>query len=59
MEQGMEQGIEQGMAKGMAKGRKEEKMDMARKLKSMGILSVGQIAEATGLSVEEIEKLGV
>ena len=50
-------GFVEGMEKGMEKGRKEEKIDMARKLKSMGVLSVGQIAETTGLSVEEIEKL--
>jgi predicted transposase/invertase (TIGR01784 family) len=50
-------GFVEGMEKGIEKGRKEEKIDMARKLKSMGVLSVGQIAETTGLSVEEVEKL--
>ena len=67
MEKGMEKGIEKGMEKGMAKGRAEglaegqrkANEDMARKLKSMGVLSVGQIAEATGLSADEVEKLGV
>ena len=61
--EGMEKGIEKGMAKGraegLAEGQRKANEDMARKLKSMGVLSVGQIAEATGLSAAEVEKLGV
>ena len=63
MEKGMEKGIEKGMAKGraegLAEGQRKANEDMARKLKVMGVLSVGQIAEATGLSADEVEKLGV
>ena len=61
--EGMEKGIEKGMAKGraegLAEGQRKANEDMARKLKAMGVLSVGQIAEATGLSADEVEKLGV
>ena len=51
-------GHAEGLAEGIEKGRKDEKITMAQKLKSMGVLSAEQIAEATGLSVEEIERLG-
>ncbi|WP_461257106.1 hypothetical protein [Treponema sp. R80B11-R83G3] len=37
-------------------GRKEEKLDIARNLKGMG-LSISQIAEGTGLSPETIAQL--
>ena len=63
IEKGMAKGIEKGMAKGraegLAEGQRKANEDMARKLKAMGVLSVGQIAEATGLSADEVEKLGV
>ncbi len=63
MEKGMEKGIEKGLAEGiengLAEGQRKANEDIARKLKSMGVLSAEQIAETTGLSVEEIEKLGV
>ena len=70
--EGMAKGMTEGMAKGMAKGKaegkaegiaegraegaKEEKLRMAKTLKDMG-LPTSQIAQATGLSVEEIEGL--
>ena len=61
--EGLAEGIEKGMAKGraegLAEGQRKANEDMARKLKAMGVLSVGQIAEATGLSADEVEKLGV
>lgn len=42
---------------GRAEGRVEEKKSVAVSLKQMGVLTVEQIAEATGLSIEEIEKI--
>ena len=51
--------MEKGIEKGLAEGQRKANEDMARKLKAMGVLSVGQIAEATGLSADEVEKLGV
>ncbi|MDR1019890.1 MAG: hypothetical protein LBL73_03945 [Synergistaceae bacterium] len=52
MEKGMEKGMEYGMEKGMEKG----KADVARNFLKMG-LPLDQIAQGTGLSVEEISSL--
>jgi len=52
LEQGLEQGIEQGLEQGLEQGKKE----MALNLLNMG-LTVEDIAEASGLSVEEIRNL--
>ena len=57
--EGIEKGLAEGIEKGLAEGQRKANEDMARKLKSMGVLSAEQIAETTGLSVEEIERLGV
>ena len=50
------EGMEDGFEKGMEKGRSEERLSNARNLKQLGV-SVEIIAQATGLSAEEIEKL--
>ena len=42
---------------GIKKGVKDAKLDTARKLKAMNVMSIEQIAEATGLKVKEIEAL--
>ena len=42
---------------GIKKGVKDAKLDTARKLKTMNVMTVEQIAEATGLTAEEIEAL--
>ncbi len=47
-------GREEGRAEGLVEGRAEEKMDIARKMKSMG-MGVDLIAQATGLTAEDIE----
>lgn len=54
--EGMAEGKEQGIKEGMEQGRAEEKLNVARRLKSLG-LPVATICEATGLSVENIEGL--
>ena len=46
----------EGMEKGLAKGRAEEKSEIARNLKQMG-LSVADIVKATGLTAEEVGSL--
>ena len=43
--------------KGVEKGVKDTKLETARKLKTMNVMSTEQIAEATGLTAEEIEGL--
>ena len=49
-------GLEKGRKEGLVEGREEEKRSIARNLKSMG-LSVQQIRQASGLTLEEIEQL--
>ena len=56
IEQGMEQGMAKGMEQGMAKGKKEEQLEIAKKLKNKGI-DIETIKETTGLTEEEVEKL--
>lgn len=56
LERGRQEGLEQGLERGLEQGRKEEKMVTARNLKSLNI-PIPIIVQATGLLVEEIEKL--
>ena len=59
-QEGLAEGMELGMAKGMEKGRAQgtidEKIATAQRLLAMG-LSVNQVATATQLTLEHIEKL--
>ncbi len=48
--------VEEGMQKGMEKGMQEEKIQTARRLKAMN-MNVDTIAQATGLSAEEIARI--
>ncbi len=48
--------VDTAFVEGEAKGKIESKIEIAQKLKSMG-LSINQIQEATGLSGEELENL--
>jgi predicted transposase/invertase (TIGR01784 family) len=54
--EGIEEGMQKGMQKGMQEGRLEGQREIAAKMKKRGI-PVGQIAEDTGLSVEDIAEL--
>ena len=56
IEYAREKGLEIGMEKGLEKGKKQNAIETAKKLKTMG-LSIEQIAEATELSISEIEAL--
>lgn len=56
LEEGRQEGLERGRQQGLEQGRKEEKMVTARNLKSLNI-PIPIIVQATGLLVEEIEKL--
>ena len=44
-------------AKGEAKGKAEEKMAIAKNLIAMGSLNYASIAQATGLSVEQVAQI--
>jgi predicted transposase/invertase (TIGR01784 family) len=56
LEQGLEQGRVEGRAEGKAEGLAEGKVEVAKKLLSLGIAHEA-IAQATGFSLVEIEKL--
>ena len=54
--EGREDGLAEGLAKGHAEGHKVAKYEDARKMKAKGY-TVEDIAEITGLTVEEIKEL--
>ena len=56
LEQGRQQGREEGLAEGVTKGRTEGLIEVAAKMKSMG-MHVGTICEATGLTPETVAGL--
>ena len=56
IERGIEQGISQGIEQGISRGSYQTKLETAKNLIDIG-LSAENIAKATGLSREEIEKL--
>ena len=55
-EEGFEKGREEGLEKGREEGREERALEIAQKMKSLGLTNE-QIALSTGLSIERIEKL--
>ncbi|MCQ2197033.1 MAG: hypothetical protein MJZ60_05895, partial [Bacteroidaceae bacterium] len=57
MQKGKAEGIAEGMQKGIAEGDRNRQISTARSLKAMGVLTVSQIADATGLTADEIEAL--
>ncbi len=56
MEKGIKEGMEKGIKEGMEQGKQQEKVNIARTFKQKGI-DIKTIAEATGLTREEIEEL--
>ena len=54
--EGRAEGHAEGLAEGLAEGQVKEKTAIARNLKSLG-LSTAQIAQATGLTEEEVEAI--
>ncbi|WP_292266257.1 Rpn family recombination-promoting nuclease/putative transposase [Butyricimonas sp.] len=55
-EEGFQEGMEKGMEKGLAEGEKKKAFEVARRLKSMGLL-LGTIVDATGLSEWEVAEI--
>jgi predicted transposase/invertase (TIGR01784 family) len=53
---GLNHAREEGLQKGLQEGLQEGKWEIARNLKKMGI-PLDQIAQGTGLSVEEIGRI--
>ena len=56
MRQGEARGLERGKSLGLAEGSRQAKLETARILKQLGD-SITKIAQVTGLSKEEVEKL--
>ena len=56
VEEGLAEGRAEGRAEGLAEGRAEANLEAALKFRNLGV-AVEIIAEATGLSVEEIKQL--
>jgi predicted transposase/invertase (TIGR01784 family) len=54
---GRAEGEAKGEARGIKKGKAEKAKDIAKKLKTLAVLPNKQIAEISGLSIAEIEKL--
>ena len=54
--EGMQKGLEKGIEKGLEKGRAEERLQIARNMKQLG-MPMEAIAGATGLTAEEINAL--
>ena len=46
-------------AKGKAEGKAEEKMAIAKNLIAMGSLNYASIAQATGLSIEQVAQIAI
>lgn len=53
----MKQGMKQGMEKGVKKGQKESNVEFALKLIQRGGMEVEEIADLTGLTVKNVQKL--
>ena len=56
MAEGRAEGMAEGMAKGMAEGKTKAIIETAKRLLNMG-LDMEQVAQGTGLSIEEVRKL--
>ena len=54
--EGHAEGHAEGLAEGIAEGRKDEKLNIARRLKAKN-MRPEEILEITGLTLEEIEKI--
>ena len=56
LQQGIQKGLQQGLQQGVFEGEKRKALATARKLKQKG-MALAEIAEVTGLSIEEVQKL--
>jgi predicted transposase YdaD len=55
--EGREEGLVEGRAEGRAEGAQSKAYEFARSLKSIGKMTIAEIASVTGLSPAEIEKI--
>ena len=54
---GLAEGREKGIAEGRAEGQSEARIEDAKKLLKLNLLTIEQIAQAQGLSVEKVKEL--
>ena len=57
MNQFRDEGREQGIEEGIEKGRSEERLATAKRMIKNGKLTMAEIAEYSGLAIEEVRKL--
>ena len=57
MQNAVKQGLEQGLKQGLEQGLQQKAVEIAKKMLSMNICDAEKIAEATGLSVAEVESI--
>lgn len=57
LERGLEQGLEQGLERGRALGEAKGRADVVRQLAASGLLTLEQVAQATGMSTEEVKAI--
>jgi predicted transposase/invertase (TIGR01784 family) len=50
-------GRKEGLKEGLSKGAQSKAYEIARSLKALGKMTIAEIASATGLSDDEIEKI--
>ncbi|MEG3081811.1 hypothetical protein R3F64_18315 [Halomonas sp. 5021] len=55
--EGLQEGLQEGRQEGLQEGQLEAKCSTARNLLALGVLSNEQIADVTGLTVEDIAQL--
>ncbi len=55
--EGEEKGEERGIKKGIEKGEKKKEKSTAEYLLKMGVLTLEQIAEGTGLSIKDVSEI--
>ena len=56
-QEGLRQGLSQGLAQGLAQGASKAKIEAAKNLLQMKLLSTEQIAQAAGLSQQQVLEL--
>lgn len=57
LEQGRKEGLERGLERGRALGEAKGRADVVRQLAASGLLTLEQVAQATGMSTEEVKAI--
>ena len=57
LEEGRKEGLEQGLERGRALGEAKGRADVVRQLAASGLLTLEQVAQATGMSAEEVRAI--